>query len=327
MRIAILGAGTMGSEHADVYANIAGAEIVYLYGRDLTKLKPLAKKYRAQAVTDLDRVLGDKSVEAIDVCLPSPMHRDFVVKALNAGKHVFCETPLALTLEDAEAMRSAAKRSGRLLLVGLLMRSIAEYQYIKRTVENGELGKPLAAYACRLGSYLRGDGFDHKDHYGDPTTELMTFDYDVMGWLFGKPQAIYATGSNLPDGRPGHVVASLDYGDFAAQIEASGVMPPSFPYSIGLRIIGSRQALEIATKIVRDEPPETTLTSYPAEGKLTVISLEGSNPYEVECRYFVDCVLGKADPELLSVDRAIEALKLSLATQKSLKDTSRVTLE
>ena len=314
----------MGSEHADVYSSIDGVQVVYIFGRDKAKLEPTAQKHGAQAVTDLDMILNDKSIEAVDVCLPTPIHRDFVVKALTAGKHVFCETPLALGMEDAKAMQAVAQKNNRLLLVGLLMRSIAEYKYAKNLVESGEMGKPLAVYAHRLGSYLRSNGPDHKPHYGDPTTELMTFDYDVLGWLFGAPRSVYANSSRLSDGRPGHVLANLAYDTFAAQIVASGTMPVSFPYSVGLRLVGDKQALQISTKFLDDGPPETTTTLYPERGQPVVVDIEGDNPYEVECRYFIDCVAGKADPELLSVGRAIEALKLSLATQRSLQEGSKI---
>lgn len=325
MKIAILGAGTMGTEHANVYANNIGAEVAYVFGHDIEKLKTNAKMLGAKPTADLDEVLGDPSVEAVDVCLPSPVHSDFVIKALDAGKHVFCETPMTLSLKEAEAMHAAAKKNNKLLMVGLLMRSLGYYKYIKQAIDKGELGATLGVYAYRLGSYLRSNGPDHKPHYGNPTTELMTFDYDVMGWLFGAPKSLTARASMF-EGQPGHVTATLDYGSFAAQVEASGVMSVSFPFSVGLRVVGEKQVLEITTKFVPDGPPDSTLMCYPAKGEAHVVDIDGGDPYETEILYFLDAVAGKVDPELLSSARAIEALKLSIATQESLKSGEKVTL-
>lgn len=317
----------MGSVHATAYANSAGVEVAAVYGRNRSKIGPIAERVGARASTDLRAILDDPSVGAVDVCLPSPVHREFVVAALEAGKYVFCETPLALTQEDAQAMLDASQANDRLLLVGLLMRSIAAYQYIKRALDAGQVGKPVAAYAYRLGSYLRPNAADFKEHYSDPTTELMTFDFDALNWLLGSPQELSATAARLPDGRPGHVFAAVRYSsNVIAQVEASGVMPASFPFSVGFRLVGEEQALELTTVFGGDGPPDSRLMSYPANGKPEEVQLFDGDPYEAECQYFVDCVRGEADPELLSAERAIEALKLSFAAQTSLRQGKPVQL-
>jgi predicted dehydrogenase len=317
MRIAILGAGSMGEMHAHAYAAVPGVEVAVIFGRTRERVEPVAQAVGGIATEDLQQAL-DRSIDAVDVCLPTPVHREFVTRALNAGKPVFCETPLAGTLDDARGMLETAKANARLLLVGLLMRSLPAYQHIKAALAAGELGRPIAARAYRLGSYLRPDGVDHKAHYSDPTTELMTFDFDVLTWLFGEPDQVDAVASPVGDGRPGHVFATLRYPEVVAQVEASGVMPPSFPYSIGFQIVGEDLALEITTRFFTDGPPATTVMSYPTRGAPAQLTLGDINPYEAECRYFVDSLRGAADPGLLSAERAIEALGLSVATQQSI---------
>ncbi|MPZ15010.1 MAG: hypothetical protein GEU73_11405 [Chloroflexi bacterium] len=278
------------------------------------------------ATTDVADILGDATVHAVDVCLPSKVHREFVVAALQAGKHVFCETPFALTIEDAHAMIDAARSGGRLLLVALLMRSIDFTVSGRQAIASGELGRPLAAHAYRLGSYLRRESREFKPHYSDPTTELMTFDFDLLNWFFGLPDEVYAAGSAMADGTIGHVSATLRYPDFIATVEASGAMPVGFPFSVGFRVIGEKQALEFTARFPGDatEAPDISALRYEMGAK--EISTEGGDPYEAECRYFVECVRGNADPELLSANRALEALLLSVATQQSLRDGRPVRL-
>ncbi|MCH8815271.1 MAG: Gfo/Idh/MocA family oxidoreductase [Chloroflexi bacterium] len=313
----------MGETHAHAYQGLAGVEIAAIYGRTESKVRSVAESVGCLATADLQKLLDDPTIEAVDVCLPSSLHREFVVKALDAGKHVFCETPLALTAEDAEAMIGTARSSDRLLLVALLMRSIAEYQHIQRAVMSGELGRPLAVYAYRLGSYLRRESSEFKEHYGDPTIELMTFDFDVLNWLFGLPNEVYAVATDGPDGTPGHVVAALRYDDFVANVEASGLMPTGFPFSVGIRVVGETECLELSTTFPNGVP-ETTLASYAGESE--EVRVNGHDPYMAECQYFVECVRGDADPQLLSAERALEALRLSIAIQDSLKQQKAVRL-
>jgi predicted dehydrogenase len=316
----------MANLHADSYLALPGVEVAAVFGRTAGPVRELAARANAVAFDRFEDVLSDGSLDAIDICLPTPVHGAFVIAALEAGKHVFCETPLTLDLPVALAMRDAARRADRLLLVGLLMRSVALYEHVKQAFARGALGRPIAASAYRLGSYLRDGAPDHKPHYSEPTTELMTFDFDALNWILGMPQGVSASASLIPDGRPGHVFASLQYEGFVASVEASGLMPASFPFSTGLRIIGNSGTLELQNRFVEDGPPVSVLTSYSADGGAEEVAVEGHDPYEAECRYFLDCIRGSADPALLEVDRAIESLLISLAAQESIRTKRSVAI-
>jgi UDP-N-acetylglucosamine 3-dehydrogenase len=160
------------------------------------------------------------------------------VTALKNGKHVFCETPFALSIEDGRAMIEAARESKRILMVGLLMRSIAHCEYTRRAVTSGEYGRLLSVAAYRLGSYLHPGAPDHKPHYSDPSTELMTFDFDFIQWLMGRPARISASAVATERGTPGEISAVLGYDDGrGATVLASGLMPKSFAFSAGYRAV------------------------------------------------------------------------------------------
>jgi predicted dehydrogenase len=296
LRIAILGAGAMGRMHAAAYAQMPDVALFDVPARDAE---------RVRAATE-----GD-GIDAIDICLPSEVHARFAIPALQHGKHVFCETPMALVLDEALAMRDAARKAGRLLQVGLLCRSIASYRHVKEIAEAGTHGRLLSLATWRLASYLHPDAPDHKAHYGDPTTELMTFDLDFANWLFGKPTRVSAAGT-------GEVTALLDYADSrSATIAASGLMPPGTPFTVGFRALFETAAFELQ-QVFRDGPPEITFTIAEGRSAPRPVDLRGGNPYEIELRRFVDCIAGKATPGLLDADRAIEALRLSLAVQQAL---------
>jgi len=294
----------MGKAHASAYATVADVEIVDVPARDSD---------RVQAAFE------SAEIDAIDICLPSSVHARFAIPALAHGKHVFCETPMALDLAEAEAMRDAARKAGRLLQVGLLVRSITTYRHIKDMSDSGVHGRLLSLSTWRLGSYLHPDAPDHKPHYGDPTTELMTFDLDFATWVMGAPKRLSAAGR-------GEVTALLDWGNGrSAAIAASGRMPPGTPFTAGFRALFEGARFELQ-QIFRGGPPEIAFTV--AEGRTAPrpVTLAGANPYEIELRRFVDCIAGRADPALLDAERAIEALRLSLAAQQALAQGTTVAL-
>lgn len=322
VRIAILGAGSMGTVHAAAYAAMPEVSVVGVFSRDPARAAAVAAICKALPVTDAAAFIQRADIDAIDVCLPSANHHDVVVSALEAGKHVFCESPLALDLDQARRMRDAARRMGRLLQVGLLMRSVSAYGHVEAVVRSGEHGRLLSVTTWRLGSYLHADAPDRKAHYGDPSTELMTFDFDFVNWLMGQPQSLLASAGRTPDGRPGEISALLSYpGGRHATVIASGLMPPGSPFTVGFRALFERAAFEhLAT--FTEVPPRTSFTVAAGSTPPRPVSVAERNPYQVELQRFVDCIRGRAGPALLDADRAIEALLLSLATQRSIESSS-----
>jgi UDP-N-acetylglucosamine 3-dehydrogenase len=324
IRIGILGAGAMGTAHAAAYAGIANVEIVGVFSRNPERARAVASIAKARPFTDPLALM--EAVDAIDICLPSANHHEVAVPALNAGKHVFSESPLALELTQARQMVEAARRANRLLQVGLLMRSVNAYEHVKIAATSGDHGRLLSLTTWRLGSYLHADGLDHKAHYGDPSTELMTFDFDVARWLMGAPHRLSASAFHGPQGGPGEISALLSYDDGRhATVIASGLMPPGSPFTVGFRALFERAVFEHLT-VFEAIPPRSSLTIVEGRTARRPVALPGRNPYQVELQRFVDCIRGDADPALLDGERAVEALVLSLATQRSLAERQAVVI-
>ncbi|HEX9525577.1 MAG TPA: Gfo/Idh/MocA family oxidoreductase [Reyranella sp.] len=317
-RIGILGAGAMGTAHAAAYAEIAEATVVGVFSRDPARARSAAAICNAEPFGDAAALIGNAAVDAIDVCLPSAVHHTFVVPALGAGKHVFCETPLALQLNEARQMLEAARRANRLLQVGLLMRSLGAYEHIKAVAFSGEHGRLLSVATSRLGSYLHRDAPDHKAHYSDPSTELMTFDFDFIQWVMGPPARLSASAVRTTAGVPGEISALLSYQDGRhATVVASGLMPPEFPFTVGFRALFEGAAFEHQA-IFEDGPPKSTFTIVECNARPQPVPTAARDPYQAELQRFVDCIAGRADPALLDAERAVEALILSAATQRAL---------
>jgi predicted dehydrogenase len=235
---------------------------------------------------------------------------------------VFCETPLALSLDDAEAMRDTARKFGRLLQVGLLMRALPQYRHIKTLVSSGEHGRLLSVATWRLGSYLRAGAPDRKAHYSEPSTELMTFDFDFIQWLMGQPARVSAAATRTPHDQAGEISALLGYADGRhATVAASGLMPTGTPFTVGFRALFERACFTLDT-VFNGGPPESTFTMHRDRTPAEIVTLAGGDPYQVELRHFLTCIEGSGDAGLFDAERAIEALRLSLATQRALVEAS-----
>src|SRR5690349_15057035 len=111
MRVAILGAGFMGSTHAKAFQRVEGVEIAAIYAHSDKRAGPLARELGTVYTDDIDSILRDESIVAIDNCLPTPEHRPLTEAALAAGKHVLLEKPIALTDADAAALFAAGEAS------------------------------------------------------------------------------------------------------------------------------------------------------------------------------------------------------------------------
>jgi UDP-N-acetylglucosamine 3-dehydrogenase len=145
MRIGILGAGWTGSTHAEAYLKMTDVEIAGIVGRQEAKVTQLANSLGIPGLTDPWRILDDDTVDAVDICYPTFVHREYVTSALQRGKHVLCETPLALILEDADAMIAAARSSSPLINRIMVLRCNSVTTFIS----SSNLPRSFRLWACQ----------------------------------------------------------------------------------------------------------------------------------------------------------------------------------
>ncbi len=309
----------MGSAHAQAYAAMRDVEIAGIASRGSERAERLADALDVQHVTDPYALLDDESVEAIDVTLPTHLHREHVVAALERGKHVFCENPVAWSVEDAEAMLEASADEDIVLAAGLLTRFVPEYVEVRELVEDGGLGEPRAVYASRLSPpYWVDAGSRAATHYGDAIEELATLDLDFAHWLLGPATEVSAVGARGPRGWVDHAFVSYDPGGVSTLVEAGADLPPSFPFRTQLRVVCEAGAVEATTVFPGDGPPVAQLVRFEEDGAPERIDVPSVNPVDAQCRYFVDCTLGEEDPARVSLRHAVEALRVVAAARESM---------
>jgi len=329
MRLAILGAGEMGATHAGAYARFGKkehVEIAAIVSRSATKARALAERVNAPWFTDPQKILRDDSIDAIDVTVPSDLHRKFVVAALGRGKHVFCETPIALTLPDADAMIDAARANRRIFMVAQLMRFVADYQRAHDEATSGKLGKPRVVVARRLSRpYWSPKRPRPFRVYGGPIVEFSIHDLGVANWILGRPQSVVAQGLSGSSGVTEHALVAVGYRGGTAFIEGSTMMPPGFPFTTALRVQCEAGVFDHVTQFTGGRIPKTQSVRYTERGPENV-PVRGHDPYAEECRHFVRTLLKKADPKLLSPEADRDALRIALAARESIRKGREVQL-
>jgi predicted dehydrogenase len=322
--LAIIGAGFMGSAHAANYAALGDrVRVKAVVAQTPERAARVARTVDASSGVDLDAVLADPEIDAVDICLPTPLHRDAAERAFAAGKHVFLEKPLALTVEDGEAILSAADRSGRIFMVGLVLRFWPEYVTLHRLVERGDLGQPRAVFAQRLSPPADwADWLGDREQSGGTPVDLMIHDFDQMNALLGTPRSVYAS-----EPETGHVHAVVEYADGGSGIaEGSMAMPRSYPFSSDIRVLGERGVAEYSFSAAPVEGEGNIgasssargLRVHPVEGDLYVEEVESADPWGPEIEYFVSCLEQERQPEQGTGEQALSALKVSLAASRSL---------
>jgi UDP-N-acetylglucosamine 3-dehydrogenase len=310
-RVAVIGTG-FGKEHTRIYTAFPDVEVVGIAGRSPEKTLEAAQALGVPACTDPAALIERPDVDAIDVCTPTPAHAEFVIAALQHGKDVFVETPVAYTLQEAEAMARAAQTSGQKLLVALFGRFQPEYRHVRDMISEGRLGAVKAVFASRRTAPVWG-AWDENFVFN-----LMLHDIDYVCWLLGRPRAVVSQGLESPGGGWSHVSVALDYPGACAAVEGSGILPLSFPFSTGLRVVGESGAVDLDWRWA-GSAPASTVRFYPQQGQPEDLSIPGYDPYAAECRYFIDCVQGKADPALLSIGSACVSLSTAAAARASLE--------
>ncbi|NUQ62065.1 MAG: Gfo/Idh/MocA family oxidoreductase [Pirellulales bacterium] len=344
VKIGLVGTGGIGQVHARSHAAVEGTElsIASLIQPDVERR--LADEHGARLYESYEAMLNDDAVDAVDICLPNDLHRDYIVRALEAGKHVLCEKPIALDLDDADAMIGAASASRRLLMVAHPLRFWPEYVIAKQAVDVGHVGQPQLITAWRMVSLLastQGDrGWRHDPkRSGGAVLDMQIHDIDFFAWTFGKPHSLVSRGIRSPDGALSHVFTHLEFEENKQAFVESSFMLKGNPLGIGFRILGTQRSIEyrylprtfsLHGVENQEDPPEPSLVLYewgkdpvplhtPEEDSFIVAFRE-------EMRYFAECVRTRRPPEHGSPAQARLALEIALASRRSCESREMVQL-
>ena len=140
MRVAVLGTG-FGAHHVELYTKMPDIDKIIVWGRNETKLKNLREKFQVETTEKMEEIWENTQIDLVDICLPNHLHRDTAVRAICSGKNIFIETPVAETLEDAEAILRTAEQYGKRVFVDLFLRFEYAYEFLNDLLKKNSYGE------------------------------------------------------------------------------------------------------------------------------------------------------------------------------------------
>ena len=208
LKVGIIGCGMIGKNHIRGYSEIAEAEVIAVADLDEAEANKVAEQNDIpQVFTDYHDLLKIDEIQIVDVCLPNVLHSPVSIDALEAGKHVFCEKPMARNYAEAKAMMDTAKRVGKQVGVQVATIFSPEARAAKKILDEGGLGKPYFARLCNLRRkgrpWVDGYGTPHfvsKEHAGGGSlVDMGVYHLNRLMWLLDNPSALTVSASTFQE--------------------------------------------------------------------------------------------------------------------------------
>ncbi len=335
IRVGVIGLGMMGSTHLDVYSKRSDVTVLAISDIDPERLAGKDKAQgniegQAQGGADLSAVrrydegmklIADPDVELVDICLPTPLHADYAIAALNAGKHVLVEKPFARTARDADRLVAAAQRCRRTLMCAMCMRFWPGWTWLKERVADQAYGKVCAAHFRRVSSHPGKSFYNDGQQCGGAILDLHIHDVDYVQYAFGRPKAVTSFGYRKVTSAIDHVVTRFDFGPRGPMVVAEGgwAMAPGFGFSMQYTVNFTH-----ATAVF-DLAASDRLTLI-RNGKKEPVQLEAGMGYEHEIDYLLRCLAGGQKPSIITPRQAADAVRIVEAEVKSIQRGRKVSL-
>ena len=303
LKVGLVGVGGISHSHIDAWEKMEDAQLIAMCDIRPERMEKFEDKHR---YTDFDEMLANEEFDVIDICLPTYLHADFAVKAMEKGINVITEKPISLKEEDIDRVYKTAEKNNVKFMVAQVLRFWPEYELLKEIYETKKYGKLLSGTMTRLGCYPKWswDGWmmDEK-RSGLVPFDLHIHDLDFMVYAFGMPKVAHQFRSKLPD--QDFISISYDFGDFQLNSEASWYAT-SYPFTAEFRFQfeDAVVANENGKMLIHLRDDQRIDLSEDAEGETGDINLPKSDAYANEIRYFADCVFNntpvkKVQPEEL----------------------------
>jgi len=335
VRVGIVGFGFMGKMHLRCYRALNDVTVVAVCDAEQSRLKNIkgaaGNIQGAEAPPDLtgvnlyfdfDKMLAEEKLDAVSITLPTFLHRDFAVKALEARVNVLCEKPMAMHTAQCEDMIVAAQQSGKVLQIGHCIRFWPQYAKTKQLIDSGDYGRVLVCSFRRLSApptWSWQNWLTNKDQSGGALMDLHIHDTDFVQYLFGVPKAVHSQAVLGPAGGFDYVSTQYLYKDQRVLVAEGGfVTSPSFRFEMSFNIILEKAA--IAYDCTRDP----AFTVFPAQGQFFTPDVESGDGYSLEIAHFIKKITGQKVPEIISPIDSLNAVKIVLAEKHSAQTKKEV---
>ncbi len=349
VKVGLAGIGFMGKTHWDAWQTVEGATVTALCESEEKKLAgdwssiqgnfgsgggqvDLTGIGKHRVLADM---LADDSIDLIDLCLPTPLHPDAAVEALEAGKNVLCEKPIALNTREAKRMLAAADAHGGIFMVGHVLRFWPEWRWLKSKVDDGEYGKLVGLNIRRVISMPDWSrNVADLGANGGPLIDLHIHDVNFILYLLGMPQQVFATGQTKGD-FINYVAANFHYPEgptISAQSGAVTMKGRMFMHQYEAYFEQATVAHGSASEpdgidYAAQQGASQRLTVYRPDGTAEFPELDLPEAFAAELTHASECVAAGRPSEIIDARNATRALGVIEDLAKSVRSAAPVRCE
>lgn len=316
MRVGLLGTG-FGLAHAGIYHDHPEVNSVVVFGRTASKLDQVAAEFGFATTTDIDSIYDDATIDLVDVCLPTPLHTDHVIRALDCGKHALCELPLATDMDDAQRVLDAHAASDRQVFVDMAGRFDPATEMLATAIAAGTYG-PLKTLQFNVRTALLWEGYELG--LDSIAMDVLHGTLDTVASALGPPEQITALGVASDAGGSAAEIL-LTYPDTLVACSASALMPRPYGVRGSYWATFGDAVLESSWTAGWDGRRTGTLTEYTDTG-VREIDLAPANSHAAVIDHVLDCLAGRATSRLTPAS-VVGSLRLTLDVRAQLKERKR----
>jgi inositol 2-dehydrogenase len=330
LNIGVVGLGRLGSLYAGYFAGrIAKANLAAVsdvrdaVAASLAKRLSIPKQY-----PHYQDLIADPQIDAVVITTPTSTHKEIVIESAKRGKAIFCEKPLSLSLDDAQAISEAVESSGAFFQMGFMRRFDTGYAAAKRKIEEGVIGAPAVFKSTSRDPFRPSLEYLDPRHSGGLIIDCGIHDFDLARWFMGEVAGVYSLGAVLayPEMKQ---IGDIDNAVVSLSFEAGsmGLVDLSrnavYGYDIRTEILGTKGALAIG--YLRETPLLVMVKDGIIHDTVPYFTERFEQAYISQLQDFVENVVNDKAPSISCAD-GVAALRISIAATLSFKGRRPVEL-
>lgn len=340
IKVGIVGSGFMAATHIKAYRQIPSARVAALcnpsgrnfhgdftnVGGNIGAADPVKLDMsEVTTYTEFKELLADPDIQLIDICTPTQTHHPLCLAALQTGKHVICEKPVARTAAQARDIANLAAQAKGFFMPAMCLRFWPEWSWVKQAIDDQRFGKTLGARFRRVAEppAWGQKNFFHGELSGGALLDLHIHDTDFVQFCFGRPRRVFSTGYVKFSGAVDHVVTQYEVESGAVvHAEGSWAMTPGFGFNMSYTVNFENATVDYDLARGAD-----ALRVYEVGQRSVTVKPEGPDGYVGELTHMLQAIESGKPPSVVTAEDAYTAVAICEAEEQSVKSKQPVELD